>query len=408
MDWLIGLLVLFVIFGGPRIVLQLIANAYSADRQSSPDFSSTPSPTIQISDGFEPKLNMPFKRLQFKGALPVTRPTSLTFILSAVDITNNGAKPCLFPFDAGQEKNTLAFQHRRTLDFTVSPGDFLKDWIPIGNVFPSLLHTPFSGTRKIQAIIRIVEKGMEEIVNLGFCNDGTPGLLWSGARSFEFDFKEKGYEEEKLHRREVSILAIPLAMAVSSADGRFDDEEADVVKNWIQRHVNSASSSDREPLKTEMNKAVEKAYEDGLTTGIQTDHIIARLNEVGDKSSKFEVLELCFEVMSANDKMNPDEMAFLRAYADLLDIHKDEFERLVDLHALNITADEDAGNDDERLLGLDESMVPQEKVLVLRKEFKKWNSRMAVLTDPDQRQVAQCRLDMIGRLRQKYEVEASA
>ena len=274
----------------------------------------------------------------------------------------------------------------------------------MGIIFPSLLQPPFGGTRKIQAVLRLIEKGKENIIRLGFCKDGTPGLLWSGGRTFDFDFKEKGYDEKKQHLREASILAIPLAMAVSSADGCFDEGEGEVVKNWIQRHINSAPPEDKDKLKNDMNAAVEKAYQDGVSTGILTDQVIARLNEIGDKSSKFEVLELCFEVMSANGDMNPDEVTLLRAYADLLEVPNEEFQRLMDLHALNTSASNNPANDDERLLGIDPSCGFSEKLAFLRKEFKKWNSRMSTLSDPDQRQVAQHRLDMIGRLMQKYEL----
>ena len=157
-----------------------------------------------------------------------------------------------------------------------------------------------------------------------------------------------------------------------------------------------------------MNTTVEKAFQDGMSTGIRSDQVIVRLNEIGDKSSKFEVLELCFEVMSANGDMNPDEVALLKAYADLLELPKEEFQRLMDLHALNTSANTDPANDDERLLGIDPGWSISEKLVFLRKEFKKWNSRMATLSDSEQRQVAQHRLDMIGRIRQKYEASENS
>ena len=407
MDWLIGLLVLFVIFGGPRIVLRMIANSTSASREP-PLLSATPISTMQLTDGFEPNMKMPCKRVHFKGPIPITRDTEITFVLSAVDITDEGARPCLFPFDAGQEKDTLAFQFRRPTGVTFSPGQYLRDWVEAGIIFPSLLQPPFGGTRKIQAVLRLIEKGKEDIIKRGFCKDGIPGLLWAGAKNFEFEFTEKGYEEEKIHRREALLLAIHLAMAVSSADGCFDEEEGEVVQAWIERHIESARPSERESLKKDMNASVQKAYQDGIETGIQTDQAIARLNEIGDKTTKFEALELCFEVMSANDKISPDEMNLIRTYADLLNIPREEFERLKDFHTLNVTLAENPENDDERLLGIDPAWSKEEKHIYLRKEFKKWNSRMATLTDPEQRKVAQHRLDMIGRIRQRYETEETS
>lgn len=407
MDWIIGLLVLFVIFGGPRIVLRMIANSTSASREP-PLLSATPISTMQLTDGFEPNMKMPCKRVHFKGPIPITRDTEITFVLSAVDITDGGARPCLFPFDAGQEKDTLAFQFRRPTGVTFSPGQYLRDWVEAGIIFPSLLQPPFGGTRKIQAVLRLIEKGKEDIIKRGFCKDGIPGLLWAGAKNFEFEFTEKGYEEKKLHRREALLLAIHLAMAVSSADGCFDEEEGEVVQAWIERHIESAPPSEREGLKKDMNASVQKAYQDGIETGIQTDQAIARLNEIGDKATKFEALELCFEVMSANDKISPDEMNLIRAYADLLNIPREEFERLKDFHTLNVTLAENPENDDERLIGIDPTWPNEEKLIYLRKEFRKWNSRMATLTDTEQRKVAQHRLDMIGRIRQKYETKETS
>jgi len=402
MEWLFVLLVLFLYFGGYKLIWKLILAGSSAS-QEPPVLSVAPNPTMQLSDGYEPKLNLPIKIVQFKGKIPLTEPSKITFITSAVDITNEGAPPCLFPFDAFQEKRTLAFQQRFSMDRVFNPGDYANDWIRVGTVFPSLLHPPFSGTRTVQIVLRIIKDGQEEIVKSGYCKDGTPGMVWAGARNFQIDFKTKGYVEEKKNRREAAILAITLAMAISSADGRFDDEEGEVIQDWIKKHVNSASPSEQDSLKRDMNTTVEKAFQDGMSTGIRTDQVIVRLNEIGDKSSKFEVLELCFEVMSANGDMNPDEVALLKAYADLLELPKEEFQRLMDLHALNTSANTDPANDDERLLGIDPSWDVSEKLVFLRKEFRKWNSRMATLSDPEQRQVAQHRLDMIGRIRQKYE-----
>jgi uncharacterized tellurite resistance protein B-like protein len=405
--WLVILLILFFYFGGHKFILWMFANSTSASREP-PILSGTPISTMQLTDGFEPNMKMPCKRVHFKGPIPITRDTEITFVLSAVDITDEGARPCLFPFDAGQEKDTLAFQFRRPTGVTFSPGQYLRDWVEAGIIFPSLLQPPFGGTRKIQAVLRLIEKGKEDIIKRGFCKDGIPGLLWAGAKNFEFEFTEKGYEEEKIHRREALLLAIHLAMAVSSADGCFDEEEGEVVQAWIERHIESARPSERESLKKDMNASVQKAYQDGIETGIQTDQAIARLNEIGDKATKFEALELCFEVMSANDKISPDEMNFIRTYANLLNIPSEEFERLKDFHTLNVTLAENPENDDERLLGIDPAWSKEEKLIYLRKEFKKWNSRMATLTDPEQRKVAQHRLDMIGRIRQRYETEETS
>ena len=407
MTWLVILLILFFYFGGHKFILWMLANSTSASREP-PILSGTPISTMQLTDGIEPNMKVSCKRVHFKGPIPIIRDTEITFVLSAVDITDRGARPCLFPFDALQEKDTLAFQFQRRTGVTFSPGQYLRDWVEAGIIFPSLLQPPFGGTRKIQAVLRLIETGKEDIIKRGFCKDGTPGLLWAGAKNFEFEFTEKGYEEEKIHRREALLLAIHLAMAVSSADGYFDEEEGEVVQAWIRRHVESAPPSEREGLKKDMNASVQKAYQDGMETGIQTDQAMARLNEISDKAAKFEVLELCFEVMSANDKISPDEMNLIRAYADLLNIPKEEFERLKDFHTLNVTLAENLENDDERLIGIDPAWPKQEKLVYLRKEFKKWNSRMATLADPEQRKVAQHRIDMIGRIRQIYEAEETS
>jgi uncharacterized tellurite resistance protein B-like protein len=406
MDTLIGFFVLFLLLGGMKVIVMLM-NSPSSSRGAPSTSGETHNTALQLTDGYEPQRGLPFKQVHFKGRIPVKTPTKVTFVISAVDINGQRAHPCFFPLDACQEKKTLAFQQRVNLDRVFSPGDYVQNWIRIGVVFPSLLQPPYGGNRTIQIVLRLFEKGAEVGVHSGCCKSDTPGLLWSGARNFTFTYKERGYIEVKQNLREAAILAIPLAMAVSSADGCFDEEEGEIVQAWIERHVNSAQPNDRENLKRDMNAAVEKAYQDGITTGIQTSQPIARLKEIGDKATNFEALELCFEVMSANDKMSPEEMALLRSYADLLNIPKKEFERLMDIHALNISTDGVANSDDERLLGLEASMDPREKLLALRKEFKKWNSRMATLTDPDHRQVAQHRLDMIGRLRQKYEFEDS-
>ena len=176
MEWLFVLLVLFLYFGGYKLIWKLILAGSSAS-QEPPALSVAPNPTMQLSDGYEPKLNLPIKIVQFKGKIPLTEPSKITFITSAVDITNEGAPPCLFPFDAFQEKRTLAFQQRFSMNRVFNPGDYANDWIRVGTVFPSLLHPPFSGTRTVQIVLRIVKDGQEEIVKSGYCKDGTPGMV---------------------------------------------------------------------------------------------------------------------------------------------------------------------------------------------------------------------------------------
>lgn len=224
MDWIIGLLILFVLFGGPRIVLRMIANSGSS-RTNPPLLSRAPTTLMQLSDDFEPTIKMPCKRVHFKGSFPVTEPTQISFVLSALDVTDGKTRPCLFPIDAFQEKKTMAFQSIRHFKSIASQGDYLKEWIEVGIIFHTLLKPPFGGSRKIQATLRLIQTDKQDIVHLGTCKPGATGLIWEGRQIFEFNFTEKGYEEEKQHLREASILAITLAMAISSADGCFDEEE---------------------------------------------------------------------------------------------------------------------------------------------------------------------------------------
>ena len=99
---------------------------------------------------------------------------------------------------------------------------------------------------------------------------------------------------------------------------------------------------------------------------------------------------LAFEIVAADRKVEPSEMASLHKVARLLAISEETFKRLEEkyLKPIQITAATSGhtnASEQERLLGIDPTWSKEQKLAQLTKEFAKYNARMQAVKDETQR-----------------------
>ena len=191
-------------------------------------------------------------------------------------------------------------------------------------------------------------------------------------------------------------------MSVAMADGSLDDEEGNVIKEWIVKTIAPFSEDKQETLKKLYNDALREAYSDAKTGDLSLSETTERLEELAEMPQKYEAIELCFEVMAADGVVDQNEITTIKNIAEALDLDFDEIEKLRDKHLVNLDISTDKQADIETILHIDSSWSPEQIKKHLRGEYAKWNNRLNTLEEGQERENAQKMLDLIAEGRKKY------
>ena len=341
------------------------------------------------------------KEIEGRGLFPLQTSVRIGFITSVFDATTDEWEPVISVLDAFQEPNSIAYQNTVEVGI-VSPDQGLVSFVRIGIVFPDLIQPPYSGNRKMIALIRMVDADNPPAIANGFHQKDDPSILWSGVLEFNYDFVEKGYSEAAEHRDEARGIAVKIGLAVAMADGSLDKAEGVTLQDWIRRSIEIYDTEKQEQLKQLYNQAMRDAYADSKTGDLSLSALTSRLNEIGEKKLKYDAIELCFDVMAADGVADASEMKIIRQVADALGLDIDEIEKLRDQKIVGLDSSVSDHASIEDLLGIEPSSDPELIKKHLRAEFQKWNNRLNTLSEGEERENAQRMLDVISEARQKY------
>jgi len=352
---------------------------------------------IQIVEG-EKKEDMPFfLEVECRGLFPIYSSTNAGFMISVLSKDENGElAPVLSMIDSFQEGMSTAFQDLTSIGEVGSDQGYMN-WVRIGVVPPEILQPSFGGRQDLRIVVRLVDMDNLPEIYLGFGE----GELWVNAQNYSYNFKEKGYREEVLHRDEARALSIQIGMAVAMADGKLDDAEGEVLRKWIQKMISPFSDEKQKELKNIYNNSLKDSYQLAESGELVLSDICVKINEISEYAQKYEALELAHEVMAADGVVHDEEMKVIHKVADALNIDANELEKIRDQQIVKLDT-KASGLDVEGLLGIDTSLRDEEIKTHLRKEFQKWNNRLNTLSEGDERDNAQQMLDLIAKARKKY------
>ncbi len=343
-----------------------------------------------------------FKAIEMKGLFPLNSRKNVAFVTSVFDETDEEIEPVLSPIELFQEPETVVYQFSSEIG-QVDPEMGFVSWSRIGAVFPDLLEPPYGGRRKLVAILRLVDINNMPDIAYGFVDPNHPGVLWQTALRFEYSFDEKGYREAAEHRDQAKALSIQIGMAVAMADGSLDHSEGVVLKDWITKAISPYSGEKRESLKTLYNESMTRAYDVGQKGELSLSNLTEQLNEIAEKSVRYETIELCFDVMAADGVMDAEEVRVIRLVAEALDLDFDEIEKMRDQKIVGLDTDLSHQASIEEILGISPDWDKEHIKRHLRTEFQKWNNRLSALAEGEERDNAQRMLDMVAEARKKYE-----
>jgi len=341
------------------------------------------------------------KEIEGKGRCPISRTARIGFITSVLDKTSGEYEPVISALEAFQEPNSVVYQHQIEVG-EISPNQGFVSWVRLGVILPDILQPPYGGRREMVAILRMVDLNNPPPITHGFDEPEHPGLLWQQSLAFGWTFNEKGYREAAEHRDEAVALALKIGVAVAMADGNLDDKEGETLKQWVQRAIEPFTDEKKQALKTLYNEAMKDAYTDAKNNNLSLSELTARLNEIGEKTTKYEAIELCFDVMAADGVADKDEIRIIRKVSEALELEIEEIEKMRDQKIIVLDTSVSDHASIEELLGIEADWNKEQTKKHLRSEFQKWNNRINTLTEGEERDNAQRMLDLIAEARKKY------
>lgn len=339
--------------------------------------------------------------VQGRGLFPIRTSKTLAFVTSVFDETEDGLIPVLSVLENLQEPDNITFQHKMQVG-RVHENQGISDWVRIGLVVPEILVPPYGGNRKLVVVTRMIDINNSPEITQGFLDSAHSGLLGQYTLNLQFDFTNKGYLEVEEHRDEAMSLSLKIGVAIAMADGSLDSTEGYVLKNWVERAIAPYTGERREELKSLYNRAMQSAYSDLKSGQLSLSELTTRLNEIGEKSIKYETIDLCFSVMAADGVADPAELRTINTVAKALELDLNEIEQMRDKAVLKLDARLSETEDFESLLGIQKGWSNDQVKTHLRREFQKWNNRLNTLPEGDERDNAQKTLDLIAEARKRY------
>ena len=341
------------------------------------------------------------KAIECKGLFPETVIGNVAFLVSLFDNTSEEFQPVIAVLEDFQEPFSTAFQSKMEIG-EIEPGLGLTSWVRVGAILPDILQPPRGGSRSLLAVCRFVDADVTAAIHLGFGDKDEDGILWQHTLQFGHHFTDKGYIEAAEHRDEAKALSVKIAIAIAMSDGTLDGTEGATIQSWIRREISTYTDTRQQELKKIYNDAMREAYEAARRNELLLSEITNRLNQIGELSTKYETLELCFDVMAADGVADSEELRTIRRVADSLELDFDEIERMKDQKIIELDSDLSTQASIEDILGLDPSWDEERTKKHLRDEFQKWNNRLMTLSEGEERHNAQRMLDMISEARARY------
>ncbi len=337
------------------------------------------------------------KVVEGKGLLPHTQRTNIDFVVSLLD---GNKKPVICPIEKFQESGTIAYQD------TTHAGNLepcgIRDWARLGIIIPVLI-PPRGGKQQLIAVLRVIDAGNPPKIISGKSVSNT-GILWEQRIQFQYNYDGKGYEEQAEHRDESRVLSVKIAMAVAMADGSLDNAEGNVIKNWIKREISPYEEEKRERMRDLYNNALREADADAKHGALNINRLARRLDEIGEKPVKYETMELCYDIMSADGIAHKAEMEMLNQIGEMLKLDMREIGKMRDNAIMGLDANF-AEDDAQNMLGINPGWDREKIKKHLRGEFKKWIARSASLSVEKERDHARRMLDLIAQEQRKINRE---
>jgi uncharacterized tellurite resistance protein B-like protein len=338
--------------------------------------------------------------VEIRGRLSTQFEVNAVSVLSLVDVTGEESHPVISTLEDQQEQDSRVFQERKKIG-RLPQDAYLDEWTHVGLVIPEALITPFSGARRLSAVVRIMPESQVEQIGLGFHQESTRVLMMAHCQ-FPVTIEEVGYIEARERHQEALEIIVRTAVAMAAKDNGIQREEATIIKRWMKEQVASVSHRHQDDLKERLNAALKEAHTTALSGSLIIEPLVDKLASFALPSANRQLLDLLSEVAGADSELAAAELEMIRDVGRRLGISQSEVEALSEARFLASGVQISTDTSGESLLGIDPSWSHEQIRTHLRKEFAKWNGRIQALSTDEEREKAQSMIDLIAELRQKY------
>lgn len=327
----------------------------------------------------------------------------VAFWISVLDKTDDGEwKPVITPITQFQEPESAAYTSRVEIG-RMSNTHQINDWFRIGAVLPQLITPPHKGQRDLAIVVRLIDLSNPPIVMYGFADPDGPAPLFEQILDYSHHFAEPGYIDDIENVKKARPLTIQLGVCVAFSDGKFHPSEGNTIKNWIKKHLDGVEDyAEKSELKASLNATLKTSFNEGKAGTLDLDNILNKFNQIGNNHTKYEAIELCFDIMAADGIADAKELKIIRDIGKRLDLDVGEMEKLKDQKIVGLQTNIAEKASGEEILGIEPSWDNAKKQKFLINAFRKWNSHMEVLEDQGEKDNCQQMIDLISQLRKKY------
>ena len=187
------------------------------------------------------------------------------------------------------------------------------------------------------------------------------------------------------------------------SDGNLDNRETATLRRWKEEFLKKVPREAVRLIDTAMEDEIRRSMR-----GVSEDrlHQACQHQKTLPVELRTMTMGLAFEIVAADKKIEPSELACLQKVARLLSVPDETYKRFEEKYLRPIqlaaaTSGAVNASEHEKLLGIDPSWPKERKLAQLTSEFAKYNARMQSVRDDDQR--AQCRrmLEIIADFREE-------
>ncbi len=308
-------------------------------------------------------------------------------IIQIFDITDDADGKAVYTNEEAyndKDDGTFYIENKTSIPYEVSTFD-----IDIEQILIDGLILPRKGERKLFFLYTIVD-------------DKTGTEIAALIKKKKYHNLTDGYEDMQEYMPIIEELSIQMAFYMSSIDGNIDTEEGKVVSDLGKRILEIDYADEQEKNKKRINGYISTAYRDAKNKQLNIQELMNKANEICTIDIKYLMFDACLDVAAADGVADKTELELAHYMGKKLELDKNEYTKMIEKKLpINIHNEEDLEDTFEKNLGITPSMSHQEIGEVLKKEFKKWNQRVAH-SDASKREQAEIMVHKISELRKKY------
>ena len=308
--------------------------------------------------------------------------------------------PIVSTFEMTSEESSRVFEH--AVPIGNMQDKYWPDWARVSALIPESLIGPHKGTRTLQLQCFLWYEHLKPEFERGYLPEDTTGGINVFTHEFNFNLTNPGYLEVDDERLEVQVASIKLAISIAMADGTLDKSEGTEIKNWVKGIVDSAGESQRDEIKETLNNALEEAYNEVKSSPIDIEQVCADIKDIGSAADKFDLIELCLDVMAADGEADKEELKQIEQISKLVGIDYDEISKMKDQRLIKLDPTSSSNSGLEEKLDIDPEWDNEKINKHILSLYGKWNGRLNSLSEGIERENAQKMLDLIAEARKKY------